>query len=402
MQKRKTVCIFLIFDKVKQDSYMDVRCRNEYGFYWKEGNDLDGIVPEGYDTFPYILNTPEQVSLLLSLRGEAARALRDTAHRVKMEHVGDMVYLRALVEMSNACRKDCYYCGIRKSNSHVHRYVVSDEDILAAARFAYKEGFGSMVLQAGERQDEAFVARVERLIGRIMEASQGELGLTLSLGEQSRQTLLRWKAAGAVRYLLRIETSNKELYSRLHPSDHLFEERLACLANLRDLGFHVGSGIMIGLPFQSTEQIASDLLFLKQLDVDMVGMGPYIEHHETPLWEYRDQIPSREERYHLSMNAWAVLRLLMPDINIASTTAIGSISPKGREEALYTAANVIMPNLTPFSYRKEYFLYENKICIEESHEDSKENIERIIRDAGCRPGYFQQGNSLHFSRRNQK
>lgn len=362
-----------------------------------DDSDMDAAIP-----FSGKLHSSEQVAGLLSLRGEAAQALRDAAHRVKMEHVGDKVYLRALVEMSNACRKDCYYCGIRKSNSHVHRYAVSDEDILAAARFAYKEGFGSMVLQAGERQDEAFVARVERLIGRIMEASQGELGLTLSLGEQSRQTLLRWKAAGAVRYLLRIETSNKELYSRLHPSDHLFEERLACLANLRDLGFHVGSGIMIGLPFQSTEQIASDLLFLKQLDVDMVGMGPYIEHHETPLWEYRDQIPSREERYHLSMNAWAVLRLLMPDINIASTTAIGSISPKGREEALYTAANVIMPNLTPFSYRKEYFLYENKICIEESHEDSKENIERIIRDAGCRPGYFQQGNSLHFSRRNQK
>ena len=144
-----------------------------------------------------------------------------------------------------------------------------------------------------------------------------------------------------------------------------------------------------------------DVYFLKEMDVDMVGMGPYIEHPQTPLWEYRDRIPSKQERYDWSLNAWALLRLIAPDINIASTTAIGSLSPKGREEALYTAANVIMPNLTPFSCRKEYFLYEHKICIEESHEDSRENIERIIREAGCEPGYFAQGNSRHFYARSE-
>ena len=230
----------------------------------------------------------------------------------------------------------------------------------------------------------------------MMQQSGGELGITLSLGEQKPETYARWKKAGAIRYLLRIETSSSGLYARLHPAGHSFQARLDCLKSLRDAGYQIGSGIMIGLPFQSPEQVVEDVYFLKEMDVDMVGMGPYIEHPQTPLWEYRDRIPSKQERYDWSLNAWALLRLIAPDINIASTTAIGSLSPKGREEALYAAANVIMPNLTPFSCRKEYFLYEHKICIEESHEDSRENIERIIREAGCEPGYFAQGNSRHF------
>lgn len=347
----------------------------------------------------YSLQTPEQIAALLQLRNTEAQALRDAAHAVKMAHVGNKVYLRALLEYSNICRKNCFYCGIRCGNTQVHRYRLCREEVLQAADFAYRAGFGSVVLQSGERQDESFTAEIEELIREILRLSKGELGITLSLGEQSPETYARWKKAGALRYLLRIETSSSELYARLHPADHSFRTRIACIESLREEGYQVGSGIMIGLPFQSPLQIARDLLFLKELDVDMVGMGPYIEHEHTPLWKYRDRIPSLQERYDLSMNAWAVLRLLMPDINIASTTAIGSISPKGREEALYTAANVIMPNLTPYSSRKEYFLYQHKICIEESHEDSRENIERIIRAAGCEPAYFAQGNSLHFAAR---
>ncbi len=352
--------------------------------------------------FPALLSgnpSPEEVEACLQLRGEKAEALRRAAHETKMKTVGDKVYLRALVEYSNICRKNCFYCGIRSGNPEVRRYAVGRKEVLEAARFAHQAGFGSMVLQSGERQDEAFVAEIESLVEAIVQQSGGELGITLSLGEQKAETYARWRKAGALRYLLRIETSSTELYARLHPVDHDFRTRLDCLKALRDTGYQVGSGIMIGLPFQTTLQIAKDLLFLRELDVDMVGMGPYIEHPKTPLWAYRGQIPSWQGRYDLSMNAWAVLRLLMPDINIASTTAIGSLHPKGREEALYVAANVIMPNLTPFSERKEYFLYEHKLCIEESHEDSRENIERIIRAAGCRPGYFEQGNSLRFRNR---
>ena len=347
----------------------------------------------------YDLTGPEPVAGLLLLRGEEARELRSAAHETKLRHVGGKVYLRGLIEYSNQCRKNCYYCGIRRGNAKVNRYQLGREEVLQAAAFAHKAGFGSIVLQGGERQDEAFVREIEELISAIMESSRGELGITLSLGEQNPGTYARWKKAGALRYLLRIETSSEELYARLHPRDHSFQARLDCLRALRDEGYQVGSGIMIGLPFQMPVQIARDLLFLKDLDVDMVGMGPYVEHAQTPLWDFRHEIPSRQERYELSLNAWAVLRLLMPDINIASTTAIGSLSPQGREEALRVAANVIMPNLTPYAARKEYFLYEHKICIEESQEDSRENIEKIIRAAGCEPGYFAQGNSLHFAAR---
>lgn len=345
------------------------------------------------------IRTPAGIASLLQLRGAEARRLRDAAHQVKMAHVGGKVYLRGLLEYSNFCRKNCFYCGIRSANARVRRYRLSREEVLQAAGFAYRAGFGSVVLQSGERQDEAFVSEIEDLVREILQRSNGELGITLSMGEQSPQTYARWKKAGALRYLLRIETSSPDLYARLHPAGHSFEARLGCLEALRDEGYQVGSGIMIGLPFQTPLQIARDLLFLNELDVDMVGMGPYVEHPDTPLWKYRDRIPSLQERYDLSMNAWAILRLLMPDINMAATTAIGSISSGGREEALYTAANVIMPNLTPYSSRKEYFLYRHKLCIEESHEDSRENIERIIRAAGCEPGYFAQGNSLHFAAR---
>lgn len=343
--------------------------------------------------------TIKDISLLLRKRGQEATELRRLANKVKLETVGGKVYLRGLIEFSNICQKNCFYCGIRRGNQTVHRYTLSREEVLAAARFAHKEGFGSVVLQSGERTDEVFVAQIEELVDAVMQESHGELGVTLSLGEQSSATYARWKKAGASRYLLRIETSDAGLYTRLHPADHSFQQRLDCLVSLRETGYQVGSGIMIGLPGQSVEQIAADLLFLKKIGVDMVGMGPYIEHRQTPLWEERQKVPSLQERYDLSLNAWAVLRLLMPDINIAATTAIGSISSRGRQEAIYTAANVIMPNLTPYTCRKEYFLYENKICLNENNEDGKADIERLIRAAGSEPGYFQQGDSLYFVRR---
>lgn len=339
-------------------------------------------------------HNPQDIVKLLSLRGEQAEELRQEARKVRLHELSNKVYLRGLIEFSNICAKDCLYCGIRKSNPCVHRYTLTPEEVLQAAHFAYKEGFGSIVLQSGERRDEAFTRLIEQLVREIMRQSDGKLGITLSLGEQSEETYRRWREAGALRYLLRIETSDPALYARLHPAGHSFEERLNCLRRLRQTGYYVGSGIMIGLPFQSTEQVARDLLFLKELGVDMVGMGPYLEHEQTPLWEHRHLLLSKEERYELNLNALAVLRLLMPHINIAATTAMGTLHPDGRRAALYTAANVLMPNITPTSHRKDYTLYENKICINDAAQDSFRNIIKIIQDAECSLGLFEQGNPL--------
>ena len=338
---------------------------------------------------------PQEIVKLLSLRGEQAEALRQEARKVRLHELSNKVYLRGLIEFSNICTKDCLYCGIRKSNPCVHRYTLTPEEVLQAAEFAYKEGFGSIVLQSGERRDEAFTRLIEQLVREIMRQSNGKLGITLSLGEQSEDTYRRWREAGALRYLLRIETSDPVLYARLHPADHRFEERLDCLNRLRRTGYYVGSGIMIGLPFQSTEQVTRDLLFLRDFGVDMVGMGPYLEHEQTPLWEHRNLIPTKEERYELNLNALAVLRLLMPHINIAATTAMGTLHPDGRRVSLYTASNVLMPNITPALRRKDYSLYENKICIHDSAQDSFQNIIKIIQEAECSLSLFEQGNPLH-------
>lgn len=341
------------------------------------------------------IDTLQDVVQLLSLRGEQAQALRQEARKVRLREVSNKVYLRGLIELSNICTKDCLYCGIRKSNTCVNRYTLTPEEVLQAADFAYRQGFGSIVLQSGERRDEAFTNLIEHLVREIMRQSDGKLGITLSLGEQSEDTYRRWREAGALRYLLRIETSDPVLYARLHPADHRFEERLACLRCLRDTGYYVGSGIMIGLPFQSTEQVARDLLFLRDFGVDMVGMGPYLEHEQTPLWEHRHLLLGKEERYELNLNALAVLRLLMPHINIAATTAMGTLNPNGRRDALHTVANVLMPNITPTSHRKDYTLYENKICIHDAAQDSLQNVRKTIEEAECSLSFFEQGNPLH-------
>lgn len=344
----------------------------------------------------YTLDTIGQAVSLLRLRGEDAESLHHAAQQVKHRYVGDEVYLRGLVEYSNLCRKNCHYCGIRSGNTSQERYTLSREEVLQAADYAYKSGFGSLVLQSGERQDEAFVSDIESLLQEIMQRTGGELGITLSLGEQTPRTYARWKKAGALRYLLRIETSSPELYARIHPADHVFQTRLDCLRALRDTGYQVGSGVMIGLPFQDEEQLARDLFFLKEMDVDMVGMGPYIPHEQTPLWRERARLLPPAELYALCLNAWAVLRLLMPDINIAATTALGTLHPQGREAALRIAANVIMPNITPFSARSRYVLYPHKICIEKSADDLLPHLEALIHAAGCRLAYHKQGNSRHF------
>jgi len=344
--------------------------------------------------------TKEDIVELLQLKGTERTVLLKHAQKVKEEVVGKKVFFRGLIEFSNICSKDCLYCGIRKSNKKVVRYNASDDEILAACRFAWENRFGSVVLQSGEIASPTFLNRVDSLLKKIKQLSNNELGITLSCGEQTLETYQRWFESGAHRYLLRIESSNPELYHKIHPKTkkHSFEKRLKALQFLRETGYQLGTGVMIGLPFQTIEDLADDLLFLKKTDIDMCGMGPYIEHEHTPLYEYRHLLKSKQERFDLALNMIAVLRLLMSDINIAAATALQAIDPAGREKALAVGANIIMPNLTPCNYRKEYLLYEDKPCLDEDAELCRNCLEARIELAGCEIGYNEWGDSKHFKR----
>lgn len=343
----------------------------------------------------------EDLVYLLQTKDDEKKQLFEHAANVKREIVGDVSYFRGLIEFSNICAKNCFYCGIRKDNKAFKRYNLEDEAIIDAAIFAYKNKFASIVLQGGELEGEAFALRIEKLLGKIHQATNGALRVTLSMGEQSLNIYKRWFDAGAHRYLLRIESSNPELYEKLHPNNemHRFERRMECLSDLRDMGYQVGTGVMIGLPFQTLTDLANDLLFMKQQGIDMVGMGPYIEHSETPLFKYKDQLLPLEERFQLGLKMIAILRILMPKINIAAATALQAIDKLGREKALKVGANVIMPNITPGQYRDDYLLYENKPCTDDSAEDCKNCLEVRVALAGNTIGYDKWGDSLHYQGR---
>lgn len=323
------------------------------------------------------------------------------AREKRLQASGNKVYFRGLVELSNTCAKNCYYCGVRAGNTEVARYFVTDEEVLEAARYAHRERFASMVLQAGERSDKAFTQRISRLLRLIHRETNASLHITLSLGEQSEETYREWFELGAHRYLLRIEASDPDLYQRLHPADgnHDYAKRIDCLCNLKKLGYQAGTGVMIGLPFQTIAHLASDLLFFKKMDIDMVGMGPYIEHQHTPLFAHRHFLWTEEERFLMSMKMVALLRIMMPDINIAATTAMQTLQPGGREFALKVGANVVMPNLTPTRYRDQYLLYKDKPGVEQDAEDSTRHLEAMIQAAGMEVGYGEWGDSAHYRKK---
>jgi biotin synthase len=338
---------------------------------------------------------------LLKSEGESKEELFRTARELRDATVGNKVYFRGLIEFSNKCAKDCLYCGIRKSNGKVVRYDLPDKEILEACRFAWDNEFGSVVLQSGEVSSPAFVKRIDRLLRAIGKLSGNGLGITLSCGEQSPETFRRWFESGAHRYLLRIEATNRELYRKIHPNNdfHSYERRLDSLGMLRESGYQVGTGVMIGLPFQTFDDLAGDLLFFKQMDIDMCGMGPYLEHEETPLYQYRHMLMPKSERFDLSLKMLAVLRLLMPDINMASSTALQAIDPAGREKGLQAGANIIMPNLTPTRYRDGYLLYENKPGLDADAIQTTNHLKKSVLDAGCTLGLGEWGDSRHFKRR---
>ncbi len=343
----------------------------------------------------------ERLVGLLSTNESNSRLIFEHAAKVKETHIGNAVHLRGLIELSNICTKNCLYCGIRRDNEAVNRYSLSMDEVEEAIHFAINSNMGSIVIQSGERSSSLFSRHIERILMKATCMSQGRLGITLSCGEHDKETYERWKIGGAHRYLLRIESSNKELYYKIHPRDksHHFENRVQALKDLKSCGYQTGTGIMIGLPGQSLENLANDLLFMQELDIDMCGMGPYVEHQQTPLYEFHDQLLPGEERVALTLKMIALLRIMMKDINIASTTALQAMVDGGREQALKAGANIMMPNITPGKYRDSYSLYKNKPGTEEEAEDSKENMEALIARAGCQVAYGVQGNSRHFSKR---
>ncbi len=349
-------------------------------------------------TYTSLSSDRQHIVELLASTGGARKSLFGEAARVKREYVGELVYFRGLIEFSNHCRKNCLYCGIRAGNRKVTRYDLSDDEIVNAARFANDNGYGSIVLQSGELQGKIFAKRIETLLKKIHAATDYKLRITLSCGEQESEVYRRWFESGAKRYLMRIETSNPNLYAKLHPDDnrHSFRKRIDCLNTLRETGYQTGTGVMIGLPFQTPGDLADDLLFLKNNDIVMIGMGPYLEHADTPLYRYRSILLPVTERFDLTLKMIAILRILMKDVNIAATTALQTIDNLGREKAVMAGANVIMPNITPGMYRNDYSLYYNKPCTDENPEDCRTCLEARVALTGNNIAFGEWGDSAHF------
>lgn len=293
------------------------------------------------------------------------------ADEVRREQAGDGVHLRALIEFSNYCRNTCFYCGLRAENADVERYRLSPDEIFEAATEAVALGYRTVVLQSGE--DPWYTREmVADLVRRIKTLG---VAVTLCLGERPREDYAAWKDAGADRYLVRIETSDPELYARLHPGMS-FDNRVRCLRDLRDLGYQVGSGLLLGLPGQTAEDHAKDLLFLRDLGADMVGMGPFIPHPDTPLAD------APQCGVPLVLRMIALARLLLPKAYIVATTALGTIDPMGREKGLQVGADVMMPNVTPRQFRASYEIYPDKICVGEEPAQCRGCTERRLQAIG--------------------
>ncbi|MDO4161770.1 MAG: [FeFe] hydrogenase H-cluster radical SAM maturase HydE [Pseudomonadota bacterium] len=294
-----------------------------------------------------------------------------TADKIRHDYVGDEVHLRGLIEFSNICRNNCLYCGIRRGNKQVNRYRLTEDELIETARRGALLGFKTIVMQSGE--DMYYT--VPRLCRIIESIKKFDVAVTLSIGERPYAEYKAFREAGADRYLMRIETTDKALYHKLDP-EMSWQYRYECLLALKELGYELGSGIMVGLPEQSFESIAADLLFLKKLDVDMAGIGPFIPHSQTPL---KDAAGGTLE---LALRTMALMRILLPDINIPATTAMESLHPQGRVRALQSGANVIMSNITESEYRKLYELYPDKVCLEDTPVHCRSCIDTKIMSIG--------------------
>ena len=342
--------------------------------------------------------TRDDIIRLLYADKAESKFLFKKAAEIKDIFIGKFVHFRGLIEFSNICSKNCLYCGIRKENDSAKRYNLSDDEIIAAVQFINKYQYGSLVLQSGEIQNPAFTDRITNLLNKISSISDTMPGITLSLGEQSEETYKKWFNSGASRYLLRIETSNESLYYKIHPNntEHSFEKRKSCLNLLKEIGYQTGTGIMVGLPFQTIEDIADDIIYMNELDIHMIGLGPYIEHSDTPLYKFKNSLLPITERFHLTLKAIAILRILLKDINIAAATALQTIDKLGREKAIMCGANIIMPNVTPGKYRDYYMLYDNKPCTDEEPDDCINCLDVRMALINHTISYGEKGDSKHF------
>ena len=317
----------------------------------------------------------EELVQLLDLQTESlSQYTQEKARGIARSHFGNRIYMRGLIEISNHCKNDCFYCGIRRSNRNVRRYRLGKDEILSCCRTGYGLGFRTFVLQGGEDsfyQDD-FLAD---LISHIKDDFP-ECAVTLSLGERSRDSYQKLFDAGADRYLLRHETATENHYSKLHPESQILANRKSCLKDLQDIGYQTGTGFMVGSPWQTNENLAEDLLYIRELSPAMVGIGPFIPHHDTPFAAMPQG--SLEKTLFLI----ALLRLMMPNVLLPSTTALGTIHPKGRELGILAGANVVMPNLSPVHVREKYTLYDNKICTGEEAAECNACLRNRMADIG--------------------
>ncbi len=293
------------------------------------------------------------------------------ADKIRHENVGDEVHLRGLIEFSNICKRQCKYCGLRSANKQVQRYRIFKDEIINSVQKAVKLGYKTIVLQSGE--DDFY--DTDKIVEIIREIKFFDVALTLSIGEKTYDEYKAFKDAGADRYLLRIETTDKNLYKNLHPGVNI-ENRFRCLYDLKSLGYETGTGCLVGLPNQTIESLADDILFFKELDADMVGIGPFIAHSQTPLKD------AKNGDFWLALKVMALTRINIPNINIPATTAMETLNPNGRIIALKSGANVVMPNVTSIEYRAKYEIYPNKICLNEQPEQCRNCIEAKIKSIG--------------------
>lgn len=323
-----------------------------------------------------ILTKEEFTALIENRSDKLAEYVFEKARRIRHRIYGKDVYIRGLIEFTNYCGNDCLYCGIRRSNKNADRYRLTKEDILECCKTGHSLGFRTFVLQGGE--DGFYTDDMLVDIIKAVKKIYPDCALTLSIGEKSRESYEKYFDAGADRYLLRHETADSGHYSKLHPTSLSLENRKRCLYDLKEIGYQTGSGFMVGSPFQTAECLAEDMIFLHDIQPHMVGIGPFIPHHDTPFAD------EKQGTLELTLFMLGLLRLMLPNVLLPATTALGTIDPNGREMGILAGANVVMPNLSPKGVRKKYLLYDNKICTGDEAAECRQCLERRMNKIGYR------------------
>jgi biotin synthase len=354
--------------------------------------DIQNIVQKLTDTGD--LTRDEIICLLEKRTPELQALLAEKASATARKYYGNKVFVRGLIEFTNYCRNDCYYCGIRCGNKNASRYRLTEDEIVECASRGYDLGFRTIVLQGGEDayfSDEKIISII-----RSIKNAHPDCAVTLSIGEKSYESYKAFFDAGADRYLLRHETADPEHYGKLHPSNLSAENRQQCLYNLKKIGFQTGAGFMVGSPYQTSGNIADDLLFLKKLDPEMIGIGPFIPHKDTAF------AGEKAGGLDLTLYLLSIIRLMHPAVLLPATTALGTVDPRGREQGILAGANVVMPNLSPIGVRKKYDLYDNKICTGEEAAECMNCLKNrissigyeIVTDRGDNIKYLNKRNSM--------